>query len=167
MNPKKLEKLAKNYEKKLRTKFSDPRYKRVVGKFIAAKLLEHNKVNTYRGPIDLEEVLWVGSIEPRVLELLPAILLRRPKLIRILGEIPTDLRGVLIALKKGVATQDFRGVKAIQYTPWVERIGRKQSPPSVLKTFRFQRADIEKLNSLKQKTGLNETEIVRRAIQRF
>ena len=120
-----------------------------MGKFVAAKLLEHNKVTAYRGPIDLEDVLWVGNIEPRVLELLPAILLRRPRLIRVTGEIPVDLRSVVGALKKGMATQNFRGVDAEQYVPWVKLIGRKQSPPSVLKTFRFQHADIEKLKSLK------------------
>ena len=167
MNRKKIETLTQALAKKLRSKFGNPRYRKVIGKFVAAKLLEHNKITAYRGPIDLEDVLWVGNIEPRVLELLPAILLRRPKLIRIRGEIPPDLRAVVIALKKGAATQDFRGVKSDQYAPWVELIGRKQSPPSVLKTFRFQRADIQKLKSLKQKTGLSETEIVRRAIQRF
>ncbi|MEZ4815502.1 MAG: hypothetical protein R3A80_09900 [Bdellovibrionota bacterium] len=160
-----LEKLARKKAEKLRAKFSDPRYKKVIGKFVAAGLLEHNKVGAYRGHITLDEVIWVGQIEPRVLELLPAIILRRPKLIDVRSEIPEDLRLLLIQLRKGLAIDDFRGIAPALYLPWVNRLGRKAAAPSVLKTFRFQRKDIEKINELKKRTGLNETEIIRKALQ--
>ncbi len=167
MNRKKIEDLARKYNEKLQKRFNDPRYKKVIGKFITAGLLEHTKVLPYRGPITLEEVLWVGETEPRVLELLPAILLRRPTLVRVQNDLPEDLRQVLVALRKGIANTDFRGVPHDKYGAWVERMGRKVTPPSVLKTFRFQREDVEKLNSIKKLTGLNETEIIRKALERF
>ncbi len=164
MKHKKTEDLARNFAKKLRLKFNDPRYKKVIGKFVAAGLLEHNKVPAYRGRITLEEVLWVGEIEPRVLELLPSILLRRPKLIDVLNKLTEDLKLILIDLRKGIATNDFHGIPASRYSLWVDKIGRKASAPSVLKSFRFQREDIERLNILKEQTGLNETEVIRKAL---
>lgn len=160
-----IEKLARKKVRKLRVKFNDPRYKKVIGKFVAVGLLEHNKIGPYRGRIILEDVFWVGQIEPRVLELLPAVILRRPKLVDIRGEMPEDLRQLLIDLRKGVAVTAFRGIPAERFTPWVSRLGRNAAAPSLLKTFRFQRQDIEKINELKKRTGLNETEIIRKALQ--
>lgn len=165
MKREEIEKLARKRVALLREKFNDPRYKKVIGKFVAAGLLEHNKVRPYRGRIFLEDVLWVGSVEPRVLELLPAVLLRRPKLIEIQTEIPEDLRLVLVNLRKGIAMLDFRGIPANSYRQWVERIGRKAAPPSVLKTFRFQFEDVARLNEIKKRMGLNETEVIRRALK--
>jgi len=162
-----VEKLACKRVEQLKVQFNDPRYKKVIGKFVAAGLLEHNKVTAYRGHINLEETLWVGEVEPRILELLPAVLLRRPKLIEIHGEIPEDLRLVMVDLRKGIARTEFRGIPASSYQPWVERVGRKAAPPSVLKTFRFQSEDVARLKEIKKRTGWNETEIIRQALQKL
>jgi hypothetical protein len=165
MKREEIEKLARKRVEQLHKQFNDPRYKKVIGKFVATGLLEHNKVKPYLGNINLEDTLWVGGVEPRILELLPAVLLRRPKLIEIQADIPEDLRLVLVDLRKGIATNDFRGIPATAYQPWVERVGRKAAPPSVLKSFRFQSEDVARLNEIKTRTGLNETEIIRKALQ--
>jgi len=167
MKREEIERLARKKVENLRVKFSDPRYKKIIGKFVATGLLEHNKVPPYRGRISLEDVFWVGEIEPRVIELLPAVLLRRPKLIEVQNAMPEDLRQLLIQLRKGISTGEFRGIPANLYSRWVGRLGRKAAPPSVLKTFRFQREDIDRLNEIKNQSGLNESEIIRLALKKF
>ena len=167
MNRDEIEKRARLYAEKLRVVFNDQRYIKVIGRFVAAGFLIHNKVPPYRGRVTIDEVLWVGEVEPRVLELLPALLLRRPKFIECPKGLPEKIKEFLDGLRKGDTTQEFYGIPARDYVPWLSRLGRKSAPPSLLKSFRFQREDVERLNSLKIKTGLNETEVIRRALRVF
>ncbi len=159
-------------KKRARTAFAktqratkDPRYARVLGRFVAEGLLVHNRIPAFRGPITLDEALWVGEWEPRVLELLPAVLLKRPGILRNPSEIPEDLREVLVELRHGRPEKPFRGVLAKDYAQWVPRIGRRGKLPSLLKTFRFGPEDIALIEKLKKRSGEPEITLVRRALQ--
>ncbi len=57
----------------------DPRYRRVLGRFVAAGLLNTNEQTVpQRGAIRVADALWAGEVEPRILELLPALLIKKP-----------------------------------------------------------------------------------------
>ncbi len=50
----------------------DPRFERVLGRFVAEGLLISNEqVRPYTGRIAVEDVLWTGQIEPRLRNLRP------------------------------------------------------------------------------------------------
>ena len=50
----------------------DPRFERVLGRFVAEGLLISNEqVRPYTGRIAVEDVLWAGQIEPRLRNLRP------------------------------------------------------------------------------------------------
>jgi hypothetical protein len=135
------------------------RYRCVVGKLKRARLLDAPDVPEYGGPVELEAVLWAGTLEPRILEVLPALMLRRPKFLRNYG-LPDDLEKVLIAIRNGRATEPFRGVAAQNYLRWVNK---KTSVR--LKTFRLHSEDILRLQSLKIRLGeTSETAVLRRAL---
>jgi len=59
----------------------DPRYQRVLGRLVSLGLLSTSeRLRAHKGRLSLDDVLWVGETEPRVLELLPALIVKRPGL---------------------------------------------------------------------------------------
>jgi hypothetical protein len=156
---------AQAAKKKLDRKRSDPRFKKVIGKLIHAGLLTHNKLGAFGGPVAIEDALWVGEVEPRVLELLPAILLKRPVLFYATGPLPEDLRQILIELRRGQAVTPFRGVSVQGYAAWLDKVGRKGSGPTLLKTYRFQQEDLALLEELRRRTQKAEIEIIREGLR--
>ena len=153
-----------------RRKERDPRFTRVMGRLVTAGLLKttHEIDDNCYGetPVALADALWAGAVELRILELLPAILLKRPALIDVEGGLPDDLREVLHAIRHDRTAPDFRCVPADTYLQWIERVGRKGRSPSVLKSFRFQKEDVQRLRRLKEKLpARSETEVIRMALQ--
>lgn len=149
------------YEKARR----DPRYTKVIGRFTSEGLLEAPGVVPTRGMVTLEDALWVGEVEPRVLELLPALMIRRPKLLAHHEALPDDLREVVSELRRGRAHTCFRSIEPQKYAPWLERLGRKKGMPSVLKSFRFTTEDAAILEALSRRWGVGETEAIRKALR--
>ena len=142
----------------------DPRYLKTIGSLVRTGLLVHNRVAPYRGLVTVEDALWAGDLEPRIFELLPAVLLKKPKLFTRTGPLPQDLAKVLNDLRRGTATQEFRGISAKNYSTWVKRVGRAGKNPSLLKTFRFAEEDLLKLDVLRKLTGDSETDIIRKGM---
>jgi hypothetical protein len=139
----------------------------VVGRLVSERLLIAPHVPPARAKPTLDEALWVGEeVEPRVLELLPVIVLRRPKLLLLPRELPDDLALVLRELRRGKAATPFRGVPPEKYAYWVERIGRGHQPRrhSVLRTHRFTGEDLKALEELKERWQVDETSALRKAI---
>lgn len=83
-------------------------------------LLRHTTIQPKREAVHLTEALQAGELEPRVYELLPAILLLLPEAF-IFGthDIPNDLRAVLTDLRKRNAHRNFRQVTVHEYLQWV------------------------------------------------
>jgi hypothetical protein len=129
---------------KLAAAKKENRFRHVIGKLKCARLLDAPGIPEYRGPVDIKDVLWAGKIEPRVLEVLPALMIRRPKFLRSY-EIPEDLEKVLVGIRRGKAHEPFRGVSPERYLRWLDGRG------SQLKTFRMQNEDIRLLKSLRIK----------------
>jgi hypothetical protein len=127
----------------LRRKQRDPRFRKVMGRFVAEGLLATTieGIPLHDKRVPLEEALWAGTVEPRIMELLPAVLVKKPQLLRLPKELPDDVAAVIYAIRHGKPAPSFRGVAPDRYLPWVTKVGRKGKSPSVLKSFRFKHED--------------------------
>lgn len=143
----------------------DARYQSAMGVFIGAGLLDTNaEITARRGPVELSDVLWAGQLEPRLLELLPAVLIKRPALLRC-QELPPDLQSVVHALKKNCLPPDFRGLPGKSLAQWVPRLGHRNKLPTQLKSFRLRPEDIQLLSELAKERGFSETDVVRAGLR--
>lgn len=145
---------------------ADPRYRRVLGRYVAAGLLNTNEdVALNRAPMRVADVLWAGELEPRLLELLPALLVKKPALFGDADALPEDLEAAVRALRRNQEPETFRGIDGHAIAKWLPHVGHKQKLPSQLKSFRLQQDDIELLERLQQKLGGSRTGILRRALR--
>lgn len=143
----------------------DPRYARVLGRFVAAGLLGTTEsAPAHTDPISVADALWAGELEPRILELLPALLLKRPAFFRDATALPEDLAEVVRALRKNQIPPEFRGIPGSDLVRWVPRVGRRNKLPSRLKSFRFTQQDALLLARLSQELGTTETDVLRRGL---
>ena len=137
------------------------RYLHVMGKLKSAKLLDSPEIPEFRGPVEIKDVLWAGNIEPRILEVLPALLINRPKYLRVYN-IPHDLKCVLEGIRTDNALLDFRGIPPKNYCKW---LSPKSSGGTRLKTFRMRASEIQQLKSLRIALNVqSEAEVLRRAL---
>ena len=149
--------------KALEQKRNDQRFIRAIGKLIHAGLINNSKYKPYKGPVLIDDALWAGQYEPRILELIPAIVLKKPNLFEI-KEMPKDLKQIIWDIKRGIAKNEFREILAQKYLYWIDKIGHKGKQTSLLKTYRFFTEDVKLLSELKQKLNLSETETIRTAL---
>ncbi len=141
------------------------RFKHVVGRLIAAKLFQNREdIPLYTGKLPLADYIWAGKFEPRILELLPALLIKKPGIFTDLEACPEDLRKIVANIRKGKASQSFHNIPPKAYLRWIPLVGHKGVQPSYLKSFRFQKNDLDLLESLKQK-GYSEIGAVRKGLQ--
>mgnify|MGYP003393542240 CR=1 FL=1 len=144
----------------------DPRFQKVLGRLVKSKLLDANFIQKMHGRTTVEEALWAAQYEPRVMELLPGILLRKPKFFLQAKALPEDLQIVLRELRGGHATKDFRGIPAQKYKIWADRLGKRKVPLAIQKNYRLTSIDLHAIHRLKKKWKLqSETEILRKALQ--
>jgi len=159
---------ARKRHRALRRKHRDPRFRSVIGRFVEEGLLQTNieGVVPRRQPVPLDDALWAGTVEPRIMELLPAVLVKKPRLLRLPRELPEDVAEVMHAIRHGKPAPSFRGVPPEQYLPWVTEVGRKGRSPSVLKSFRFRHDDVLRLARLRQSLpARSDTEVIRMALE--
>jgi hypothetical protein len=144
----------------------DPRFVTVMGRFVREGLLVTNrKHRAHKNRLHVSDVLWAGELEPRLLELLPALLVKRPAMFVNTKDLPTDLDDVVRSLKRDTIPKDFRGIPGTDVHRWLRRVGHRGKAPSRLKSFRFTPSDQRLLERLSEKLGISETEVVRRALR--
>jgi len=163
-----LQAAARKRHRTVRRKQRDPRFKKAMGRFVAAKLLTTNieGIRPHDRPVPLEDALWAGTVEPRIMELLPAVLVKKPGLLRLPKDLPDDVAEIVHAIRHGKQLPRFRGVTPDQYLPWVTEVGRKGKSPSVLKSFRFKHEDVLRLARLRKSLpARSDTEVVRMALE--
>lgn len=166
MDAAQLQRRAKRRLAELERQRRDPRYRRVLGRLVGLGLLNSNEgLPKYRGRLRIPDVLWAGEIEPRVLELLPALLVRRPALFADPNALPEDLSLAVNALRRHEVPSDFRGTSGEKIYRWLTVVGRKNAPPSRLKAFRLQAEDLELLAKLRDELGVTETSVLRRGLR--
>ena len=162
----KIQQAAKKKLRALERARKDDRYQTVLGRLAHENLLAVNFIRPTRVRPTVEDALWAAEFEPRILELLPGILLRRPKLFLQTKELPIDLREVLRDLKIGKAEKDFRGVPAQKYKFWAEFCSRVKKPKLVQKNYRWSQEDMECIEKLKTLWNIsNDTQVLRKALR--
>lgn len=166
MDAQELQRRAKRRRAELDRRRRDPRYRRVVGRLVGLGLLTTNEdVPATRERIDVAEALWAAEVEPRVAELLPALLVRRPALFVDARALPDDLADVVGALRRNEVPREFRGLPGAALHRWLASLGRKREPPSRLKAFRLQASDLALLARLRDELGISETAVMRRGLR--
>jgi hypothetical protein len=160
-----LQRKAQQKQKRLARLRRDPRYRAALGAFLHAKLLTTNvDVTPVKGPVALKDVLWAGRLEPRLLELLPAVMIKKPAMIEY-ETLPLDLGRVLDQLRRNETPPDFRGVPGKKLKEWLPRVGHKGKLPTKLKAFRFRKEDVDLLDEIARARGLSETDVVRAGLR--
>ena len=144
---------------------TDTRFRKTIGKLVYAGLIDHKTIPAWNGQLSIDEALWAGEVEPRILELIPALILKKPKFFYHIDPLPDDLQFVLRCIRKNQPAGSFRGVEASKYLYWVDKVGRKQKMPSILKTFRFSLDDQKQLQKIKESLNISEIEIIRRGLK--
>jgi len=144
----------------------DPRYRRVIGRFCAARVLETNyEVPEHREPIAVDDALWAGKFEPRILELLPALVVKKPSLFEMPAELPNDLSDAVRSLRRNETPDTFRGIPGPDVAKWLPRVGHRGKKPSRLKCFRLTDEDLRLLEELSRARDLSETDTIRHALR--
>ena len=156
--------------KRLQTRIArgrrDPRYRCVIGRLKAARLLATNyEVPDFRGRITVADALWAGELEPRVLELLPALVVKKPSLFVDPTNLPEDLANAVRSLRRNQAPEAFRGIPGSDILKWLPRVGHRGKTPSRLKCFRLTAEDLSLLEELSRERGLSETDTVRQGLR--
>jgi hypothetical protein len=137
-----------------------------MGRLVAAGVLETTlDVAPHRTPVAVQDALWAGTVEPRILEVLPALIVKRPSLFADLSELPHDLAEAVRALRGHRTPEDFRGVPGPALLRWLPSVGRRGKLPSRLKTFRLQADDLALLEQLSGELGLSQSDVVRRGLR--
>ena len=150
----------------LRRRTRDPRFSTVMGRFTRDRLLVTNRAfKPYSNPLVVADVLWAGEVEPRLLELLPALIVKRPSMFVATTELPPDLAEAVKSLRRDQTPHDFRGIPGRDIHQWLRRVGHRGKAPSRLKSFRFKPADQRLLEHLAKALGVSETEVVRRGLR--
>ncbi|MDC0358426.1 helix-turn-helix domain-containing protein [Oligoflexia bacterium] len=91
-------------------------------------LLRHNRIPACRTDISIEDLLAAAELEPRVLELLPAILTQlRDMLLYRMEDLPSNLRRVVQALLAKKEPPNLGGLEAQQYMQWLDAPAMRQA----------------------------------------
>jgi hypothetical protein len=144
----------------------DARYRRVLGRFVAAGLLSTSeRTIPRRGTVRVADALWAGEAEPRILELLPALLIKKPSFFEDRTALPDDLAQVVRALRRGESPGEFRGIPGADLARWLPRLGRSGAAPSRLRCFRFSAEESRLLSQLSHELGTTEVSVLRRALR--
>ena len=144
----------------------DARYRAVVGRLVATGVLKTNLpvVRSHR-PLHVADALWAGTVEPRVLEVLPALLIKRPGLFVDPTALPGDLRAAVRSLRRNETPEPFRGIPGATLRRWLPSVGRQGKLPSQTKTFRMTFEEVALLRRLGTELGECQTDVLRRALR--
>ncbi len=98
----------------------DPAYIKTIAWLHYLGLLRHNQISPKRHQVNLTEALAAGELEPRVYELLPAVMVMLPKAFKYNDdEIPNDLSQAMTCLRKNQQrAANFRGIPPQKYRYW-------------------------------------------------
>lgn len=146
---------------------------KVLERLIYEGLLVHNQLKGRRWRIQLGNMFRAGQEEPRVLELLPAILIHRPTLI---WRLQKDLKEQ-VALTKLIQTlftddapKSWMGIPIEtlrKQTQLIQKlISHRQSKQHWRNiNIRVTETDLDRLATLAQQSGLNKSDVIRTLLQ--
>jgi hypothetical protein len=103
----------------------DPRYLVTMGKMIATGALQTNDkaVIPVNDRLNLEDALWAAELEPRILEVLPGLMINKPNEFYGLENTPEWFQTIFEKVQKG-QTPDLvmLGIEPHKYLYWVDHL---------------------------------------------
>ena len=160
---------AKRHERRL----GDPRYLQTMGFLVSKGFLRINKRVALmpNARIRVEDAVWAGqNVEPRILEVLPAAIVRLKKHFDFRRGKHEPLGTVIDALeKRKEAGPDFMGVPYKKLRLWTElplRDARLRSMDQkrIVKTFRLKPETIHRIKLMAHANGISDTEALERLV---
>ncbi len=169
-----LQKIKREAKKRERLR-KDPRYSRTLAFLVEKGFLKTNEALPHIGNrrIHLSDAIWAGeNIEPRILEVLPAALIRLPNrfIFDVEPEGDPELGKVLRCLAEEKAEGSaFRGIAYQRLKIWCNLPLRdhRTKPPAdkkIMRTFRLQKKVIERLKQLAKQEQKNITDILEQLV---
>jgi DNA-binding transcriptional regulator YiaG len=120
MEKEKLIQKAQDLDKRMKLQKERAAYIKTMAWFHYLGLLRHTTIEPHRHRVTLLEVLEAADIEPRILELLPAVLTILPDAIVYKNkDMPKDLADVMKRIRTRNEAREFRGVPARKYLHWL------------------------------------------------
>jgi hypothetical protein len=166
VNKKQLIEKAKKKARAYSKKRKDPRFLKTIGKLKKAGYIDAPQVPPTGGLVFLTDALWTAKIEPRIYEILPAILLKHPKFFAYIN-LPEDLSRVVRELRIGKPKTFYHEVSPELYERWIPFVAQNGRYPSVMRSFRFYKEDLLNLKKLQKETGLTQSAVLRTAIEKM
>lgn len=145
----------------------DPRYIRTIAFLVGKGFLHANRElpKTPNIRINIEDAIWAGkNVEPRILEVLPAAVMRLEKHFDYNPEVHVELKKIIEKLKENTVG-DFFGIPTEKIRPWlnirlkdkrIKSLGEKK----VIKTFRLSPVTIERIKDLKRTMKISEADLL-------
>jgi hypothetical protein len=141
-------------------------YLEVMGKLVAEGVFVPDPpVAPARERVKVDDVIEVGRREPRVLELLPALLAKRPGMFVSRRDLPAELAAAVERLKAGRTPQACFGISGTKLLRALRTVTKARDKGSRLKAFRLTDADREVLLELSDELALSETDVIRHALR--
>jgi hypothetical protein len=166
MKPEQLIARAQRKAKQLKKLYADERFLKTIGKLKGDGFLDAPGIATFHGMVFLKDALWAAELEPRIFELLPAIINRRPKYFTYL-DLPKDLETVVNELRAGRPMTPYRGIEPEKYQRWTSLVGRQGVLPKVMRSFRLDQGDVALLELMREKTGKSFSKILSEALRAY
>lgn len=151
----------------------DDRTKRIIGFFVGKGLLIANDIKpTPSIKLNIEEVIEVGlEVEQRILEVLPAAMLRFPKSFMHWEKVPEKLNIVLDCLKNNLDEgPDLAGIPYKNLRKWAEfQLPDKRTVPvserKVKVSWRLSRKVVDEIKRTARENGWSESDVVEKAFE--
>lgn len=173
MNKEALVKKIKEKAKRDEKNRHDPRFLKTMGFLVAKGFLKTN-LNVPLLPrqrLRIEDAIWAGeNVEPRILEVLPAAVLRLEKHFDLDPVKHEELARVVEQLYRREVNGDlfcgmpYKKVKVWAEFPLLDRRVKAVTQKKLLKTFRLDPAAIERLRKVAAERNCTETEVVERLL---
>jgi hypothetical protein len=170
---KKLEKASASNRKLAETAVA----KNVFAFFVSKGLLIGEDTKRKVSNVKIKDCLIIGeTLEPRILELLPAAIIHYPSAFLDLGKIPPDLALVISAVKKAIINNskitDRPSFKEIPFDvmlrwaslPPLDKRVKDYSEKRVLRSYRFKTKTIAELKRRSEMEGISTTEYLEKLI---
>lgn len=172
MDAKTILKLAKEGKTKTDKLLLDPRYKRVLGFFVAKKLLVAEKIKPLPNiKLNIRDVIWVAeNLEPRIWEVLPAAIIHFPKTFFNQQYLPENFSSLIESIKRQKDIKEiFKGVSFNRMRYWAEipLLDQRVKPIGIrkaTKTFRLSPLSIQIINQGSKELKITKTEFLEKII---
>ncbi|MCB0393146.1 MAG: hypothetical protein KDD25_01225 [Bdellovibrionales bacterium] len=167
MNKNLLEKVKRAAERD-KVKRRDPRFLRAMAFLTRKGILRANRdyQQWYFGKLHLKDALWAGkNLEPRILEVLPAIAVRLPKEVVYTDAPPAFLKAIEALKSNQLEGPDFLGVPFEKYKTWLNlKLADGRTKPvnqhKIMRSFRLSPDAIRKIEEKMKELNLSGAEVI-------